>query len=211
MTIDQINENTFRERMIKEKDKFFEELVKKNKEKIETLLSTLGETILDFKKLYRGTCKTNILTENIDSEISKAQEDINNIADSLIGSSNSFLEINKNIADLEEKIEKLEKDKEKINDKAKNLKCKLGPKLDYLISLRKEIFEALVPGLKTREEKIHILTDTVQRIEVALRDSKRFSDSQNLVLADLFQIVTPWLQGSRQNHTSLTMNDNLFH
>lgn len=172
--------------------------MKKNKEKMKTLLPALGETILDFKKLYRDTYKTNILIENIDLEINKAQEEINNITDNLIGTSDSFLEIEKNIADLEEKIEKLEKDKEKIKFKAKNLKCKLGPKLDYLISLREEISKALVLRLKTPKEKMHILTNIVQRIEATLKDSKRFGDSQNFVLADLFQIVTHWLQGSRQ-------------
>lgn len=164
---------------------------------METLLPTLRETILDFKKLYRDTCKTNILTEDIDLEISKAQNEINKIVDNLIGTSYSFLEIEKNIADLEEKIQKLENDKEKIKVKAKNLKCKLGPKLDYLISLRKEIFEALVPRLKTPKEKMHIITSTVQRIEATLKDSKRFSDSQNLASTNLFQIVTHRLQGSR--------------
>lgn len=185
LTVDQINEDTFKERMNKEKEKFFEEIVKKNKEQIETLLPALRETILDFKKLYRDTCKTNILTEDLDKEISKAQDEINNIADNLIGTLDSFLEIEKKIVDLEDKIEKLEKDKERIKDKAKSLKCKLGPKLDYLISLRKEISEALVPGLKTPEEKMYILTSIVQRTQEALQDSKRFSGSLNLVLTDI--------------------------
>lgn len=62
LIVDQINEDTFKERMIKEKVKFFEEIVKENKEKMNTLLPELGEIILDFKKVYRDTCKTNILT-----------------------------------------------------------------------------------------------------------------------------------------------------
>lgn len=41
LTIDQINEATFKERMIKEKHKFFEDIVNKNKEEMDTLLPEL--------------------------------------------------------------------------------------------------------------------------------------------------------------------------
>lgn len=111
LTIDKINEDTFKERMIKEKDKLFEDIVKKNKEEMDTLLLELGKIIYDFMKLYRDTCKTNVLIEDLDKEINKAQEKINNIVDNLIGTSNSFLELEKKIAEQEEKIKKLEKDK----------------------------------------------------------------------------------------------------
>lgn len=39
------------------------------------------------------------------------------------------------------------------------------------------------------------LTSTIQRTEAALKDSEWFTKSLNLVLADLFQIVTNRLQG----------------
>lgn len=58
------------------------------------------------------------------------------------------------------------------------------------MSLRKEISKALVLGLKTPEDQMHILTGTIQRTEVELKDSERFTNSLNFVLADIFQTVT---------------------
>lgn len=132
---------------------------------IDTLLLGLRKTIMEFKELYRDTCKTNILTVDIDKEITKVQTEINDIADNIIGSSKPILVIEKEIAGFEEKLEKLEKKKERIQYKEKELKCRHSPKLDYLISLRKEISEALVQGLKIPEEKMHHLTNTIQRKE----------------------------------------------
>lgn len=182
--------------MNKEKEKLFEESINICKEHIDTLLTTLGKTIMDFKQLYRDSCKTNILTEGIDKEINRAQKEINDIVDNLIGSSEPLSVIEQEIVGFEEKIENFEKDKERLKFKAKELKCRLGLKLDILISLRKEILEALVPGLKTPEEKMHILTGTIQRIEATLKDSERFTNSLNFALADLYQIVTHQLHGS---------------
>lgn len=85
---------------------------------------------MEFKELYRDTCKTDLLTVDIDN---------------IIGSSEPISIIEQEIAGFEEKIEKLEKEKERIKYMAKELKCRLGMKLDILISLRKEISEALVP------------------------------------------------------------------
>lgn len=185
LTIEQINKETFSEKMNKEKEKFFEESINRCKEHIDTLLPALGKTIMEFKELYRDTCKTDLLTVDIDKEISKVQKEINDIADNIIGSSESILVIEQEIARFEEKIEKLEKEKERIKYMAKELKCRLGMKLDILISLRKEISEALVPGLKTPEHKMHILTCTIQMIEATLKDSERFTNSLNFALADL--------------------------
>lgn len=143
----------------------------------------------------------NVLTEDLDKEINKAQEKINNITDNLIGASDSFLELEKKIAEQEEKIKKLENDKQGIKDMAKDLKCRLSPRLEYLIFLRKEISEALVPRLKTPEEQMHILTGTMQRTQEAITDNKTFNNGINLILTDIFQIVTHRLQESRQDST----------
>lgn len=196
LIVDQINEETFSDKMNKEKEKLFDETIKRCKKHIGTLLPALGKTIMEFKEFYRDTCKTDVLTMDIDKKISEAQKERNNIADNLIGSPEPLLVIEKEIGEFEEKLEKLEKEKGRIKFKAKELKCKLGLKLDILISLRKEISEALVPGLKTLEEKMHILTGTLQRSEAILKDSERFTNNLNFVLADLFKIVTNWLQGS---------------
>lgn len=194
--VDQINEETFKEKMEKEKHKFFDEKIKKCMGHIDTLLPALRKTIKEFKDLYRDTCKTNILIVDIDKEISKVQIEINDIADNFIDSSEPLSVIEQKIAGFEEKLEKLEKEKERIKGKAKDLKWRLSPKLDYLISLRKEISEALVQGLKTLEEQMQLLNGTIQRTEAVLKDSERFTESLNLVLADLFQIVTNRLEGS---------------
>lgn len=72
--------------MNKEKEKFFDETIKKCMGHIGTLLPTLNKIIMEFKELYRDTCKTNIMTIDIDKEINKVQKEIDNIVDNLIGS-----------------------------------------------------------------------------------------------------------------------------
>lgn len=187
VTIDQINEETFKEKMEREKHIFFDEKIKKCMRQFDTLLLALSKTIKEFKELYRETCKTNILIVDIDKEISMIQKGVNDIANNFIDMSSKPLPvIEQKIASFEEKLEQLEKEKERIKGKAKDLKCRLSPKLDYLISLRKDISEALVQGLKTPEEKMQNLTGTIQRTKATLKDSNRFTESLNLVLEDLF-------------------------
>lgn len=146
VTVEQIKEEAFKERLEKEKHKFFEEEIKKCTRKIDTLLPEPCSTLKEFKTLYRDTCKANFLTVDIDKKISKIQEEINQLADNFINSSDSLSVFEQKIIGFEEELLKLERDKERIKGKAKDLKWKLSPKLDYLASLRKEIFDALIQG-----------------------------------------------------------------
>lgn len=111
LIVDQINEETFSEKMIKEKEKFFDEMIKKCMEYIDTLLPALNKTLKEFKELYRDTCKTNILTTDIDKEISIVLMEINDTADNLKGSSKPISVIEQEIAGFEEKLDKLENKK----------------------------------------------------------------------------------------------------
>lgn len=129
MTIDQINEDIVKEKMNKEKEKLFDETIKKCMGHIGTLLLALNKTIMEFKELYRDICKTHVLTIDIDKEISKVQKEIDNIADNLIGSSKPLSVTEQKIHSLEEKLEKFENEKDKIKGKAKDLKCKTQPQI----------------------------------------------------------------------------------
>lgn len=97
----------------------------------------------------------------------------------------------------EEKLEKLEKEKARIRSNAQELKNKLGPKLDNFITQRIETSKALVKGERSSEEHMHYLTGMIQQNEATLNDRQRFMQSLNLVLADIFQIVTNRLQTLR--------------
>lgn len=72
ITIDKVNEDTFKEKMEKKKEKFFEDIIKKCTKHINTLLPALNTTILENKELYRETCKPHLLTQDIEKEISRA-------------------------------------------------------------------------------------------------------------------------------------------
>lgn len=85
--VDKVNEDTFKEKMEKEKEKLFEDTIKKCTEHINMLLSVLNTTILEYKELYRETCKPHLLTKDIEKEISRAQKEIDDIGDKIIGSS----------------------------------------------------------------------------------------------------------------------------
>lgn len=63
--------------MNREREKLFEETIKKCTEHIDTLLLALNKTITEFKELYNDTFKTNLLTVDIDKEINKVQKEIN--------------------------------------------------------------------------------------------------------------------------------------
>lgn len=174
LTVDQINEETFKEKMEKEKEKFFEETIKKCMKHINTLLPTLNKTTLEYKELYRDTCKPHLLTQDIENKISTVQKEIDDIVDNIFGSFEPISIIEQEIVGFKEKMEKLEKEKERIKANARELKHKLSPKLDNLISLRKEISEALIQGQKSLEEHMHHLTGTIQRTEATMKDSNRF-------------------------------------
>lgn len=62
----------------------------------------------------------------------------------------------------EKKLEKLEKEKARIRSNARELKDKLAPKLDNLISQRNEISKELVQGERSSEKHMHYLTGTIQ-------------------------------------------------
>lgn len=132
--VGKVNEDTFKEKVEKKKDKFFEDTIKKCIEHMNTLLSTLNTTILEYKELYKETCKPHLLTQDIEKEISRVQKEIYDIANSIIGSSKPISIIEQEIAGFEEKLEKFEKEKARIKANARELKYKLGPKLDNLIS-----------------------------------------------------------------------------
>lgn len=112
----------------------------------DTLLLALCKTLKEFKNLYKDTCKTNFLIVDIDKKINMVQEEINKLTDNLINSFEPLSVFEQKITGFEEELQKFEKEKERIKGKAKDLKWRLSPKLDYLTSLRKEISEALVQG-----------------------------------------------------------------
>lgn len=162
ITIDKVNEDTFKEKMEKEKEKLFEDTIKKCTEHINTLLSTLNTTILEYKELYRETCKPHLLTQNIEKKISRVQKEIDDIADNIIGSFKPISFIEQEIVGFEEKLEKFEKEKARIKANARELKHKLSPKLDNLISLRNEISKALIQGERSPAKHMHHLIGTIQ-------------------------------------------------
>lgn len=195
VTVEQIKEEAFKDRLEIEKQKFFEYQIKKCTREFDTLLPELCNSLKEFKTLYKDTCKTNFLTVDIDKKMSKVQEEINKLANNFVNSPNTLSVFEQKITSFEEELLKLEREKERIINKAKNLRLRLSLRLDYLASLRKEIFEVLVQGQKTPVEHMQHLTGTVQRAEATIKDSKKFMESVNLVLVDLIQIVTTQLQG----------------
>ncbi|XP_059066665.1 uncharacterized protein LOC131857899 [Cryptomeria japonica] len=61
----------------------------------------------------------------------------------------------------EEKIEKIEKEKARLRLKARELKNKLGPRLDILLTHRNGLSKATIPGGRSLEEQMHHLTDMI--------------------------------------------------
>lgn len=127
------------------------------------LLLALCNTLKEFKTMYKDICKTNFLTVDINKKISEVQEEINKLADNFINSFEPLSVFEQKTTGFQEEILKLEREKESIKGKAKDLKWKLSPRLDYLASLRKEISEALFQGQKTPEQQMQHLTGTIQR------------------------------------------------
>lgn len=195
VTVEQIKEPLFKDRLEIKKHKFFKDQIKKCTREFDTLLPKLCNILKECKNLYKDTCKTNFLTVDIDKKMIKVQEEMNKLADNFVNSLDTLSVFEQKITSSEVELLKLEREKERIINKAKNLRLRLSPRLDYLASLRKEMFEALVQGQKTPTEHMQHLTGIVQRIEVAIKDSKNFMESINLVLADHFQIVTTQLPG----------------
>lgn len=146
-----INESivTFEEEALKDKieierQKFFEDQIMKCTSKFDTLLLELCNLLKEFKTLYSEVCKTNVLTADIDKQMSKAHDQINRLADSFVNSLDTLSIFEKKITNFEDEILKLGREKERIVDKEKILRLRLSPRLDYLIFMRKEISEAFV-------------------------------------------------------------------
>lgn len=70
VTVEQINEEAFKEKIEKEKHKFFEEEIKKCMRQFDTLLLALCKTLKEFKNLYIDTCNKNFFIVDIDKKIS---------------------------------------------------------------------------------------------------------------------------------------------
>lgn len=79
-----------------------------------------------------------------DKKMSKVQDEINKLADNFVNSPDTLSVFELKITTFEEELLKLEREKERIVNKAKHLRLKLSPRLDYLASLWKEISEALI-------------------------------------------------------------------
>lgn len=193
--VEKIKEEAFTDKLEIEMQKFFEDQIKKCTREFDTLLSELCNSLKEFKTLYRDICKTNFLTVDIDKKMSKVQDEINKLADNFVNSPDTLSIFEQKLTCFEEELLKLEREKERIVNKKKNLRLRMSPILDYLASLWKEISETLVQGQRTPTERMQHLTGIVQRTEATIKDSKKFTESINLVLVDLFQIVTTQLQG----------------
>ncbi|XP_059064822.1 uncharacterized protein LOC131856883 [Cryptomeria japonica] len=188
-SLDTINEKTTEEKVHKEKEVFFRKRIKECTQQIDTLLPTLNSSNLEYKELYWEVCKPHQLIEDIDDHIRKTQKEIDDIADDIIGSSELTSVIEQEMATHEEKIENLEKEKARLKMKARELKNKLGPRLDNLITHRNALSKARIQGDRTPEQKMHHLTRMIRQIETIIIDNTKFMQGLNLVLADIFQIV----------------------
>ncbi|XP_057835002.2 uncharacterized protein LOC131045433 [Cryptomeria japonica] len=196
-SLDKINKKTIQEKIDKEKEVFFRKIIKECTQQIDTLLPALNSTILEYKELYREACKSHQLTEDIDDQIRKNQKEIDDIADNIIGPSELTSVIEHEMATHEKKIENLEKEKARLKMKARELKNKLGPRLDNLITHQNALSKAKIQGDRTLEHKMHYLTGMIRQIETIITDNTKFMQGLNLVLADIFQIVHNRLQGSK--------------
>lgn len=96
--------------------------------------------------MYREACKPHHLTKDFDEEIRKTQKEIDDIADNMIGSSELTSVLDQEMAIYEEKIEKLEREKARLRMKTRELKNKLGPRLDNLLTHRNELTKASIQG-----------------------------------------------------------------
>lgn len=195
MTIEKIKEEALKNKMEIEKQKFFEDQIKKCKRDFDTLLPELCNLLKEFKTLYKDICKTNLLIVDTDKQMSKVHDEINKLADNFVNSLDTLSVFEQKITNFEEDLLKLGREKERIVDKAKSLRLRLSPRLDYLAFMRKEIFEELVQGQRIPTKHMQHLIGTVQRTETTIRDSKKFMESINLILVDIFQIVTTQVQG----------------
>lgn len=146
ITIDKVNEDTIKERVEKEKNTFFENTIKKCTDHVDTPLSVINSTILEYKELYREACKPHCLTEDIYEEIKKTQKEIDDITYNIIGSSRLISIFEQEMVVFEEKLEKLEKKKARIRSNSRELKEKLGQRLDNLITQRAKLSKATVQG-----------------------------------------------------------------
>lgn len=97
----------------------------------------------------------------------------------------------------EEKIEKLEREKARLRMKTQELKNKLGPRLDNLLTHRNELSKASIQGERSPEQQMHYITGMIRQTETIISDSTKFLQGLNLVLANIFQIVHNRLQVSR--------------
>ncbi|XP_059064685.1 uncharacterized protein LOC131856779 [Cryptomeria japonica] len=156
-----INEEKIRERVNKEKADFFNKSIEDCTRKLDSLISTLNSTILEFKELYRDVYKPHHLTDDIDDQIKQTQKEIDDIADNSIGSSELTSVLDQEMAVYEEKIENIEKEKTRLRLKAQELKNKLGPRLDNLLTRRNGLSKTTILGGRSLEEQMHHLTSMI--------------------------------------------------
>lgn len=102
--MEQIKVESVKNIVEKEKHKFFEEEIKKCNRYFDTLLPELCSLLKEYKNLYKDTCKTNILTVDIDKKISKTQEEINKLADNFVNSPNSLSIFEDKLANFETEL-----------------------------------------------------------------------------------------------------------
>ncbi|XP_059064475.1 uncharacterized protein LOC131054486 [Cryptomeria japonica] len=161
VSIDKIKEETIRERVNKEKTNLFNKFIKDYTGKLDSLIPELNSTILEFKELYRDVCKPHHLTVEIDDHIKQMQKEIDDIANNVIGSSELTSVLDQEMAVYEEKIENLEKEKARLRLKSWELKNKLGPRLDNLLTHQNGLSKATIPRGRSPEEQMHHLTSTI--------------------------------------------------
>lgn len=161
-TVDKINEETIKERVNKEKDEFFDKTIKDCTGQIDSLLPALNSTILEYIELYREACKPHHLTKDIDEEIRKAQKEIDDIADNMIGSSELTSVLDQEMEIYEEKIEKLEREKARLRMKTQELKNKLVPRLDNLLTHQNELYKESIQGERSSKQQMHYLIGMIR-------------------------------------------------
>lgn len=152
---------------------------------------------MEYKELYREVYKTHHLTEDIDDQIRKTQKEIDDIVDNIIGSSELTSILDQEMAIYEEKIENLEKEKARLKIKTRELKNKLGPRLNNLRTHQNEQSKATIQGDRSPEQQMHYLTEMIRQTEAIITDNTKFLQGLHLVLAEIFQIVHNRLQVSR--------------